>query len=233
MPGGAGAAVVSSSSPVLALLKRDLILGMRHRADAFNPLVFFLIVLTMFPLALGPDAATLQELAPAIVWIALMLASTLSLESMFRSDYEDGSLEQLLLTPASLPFLVLAKITAHWLLSSAPLMVFALLFAGFLYLPQAAMLPLLYTLLLGTPVLSLVGAVAVALTVGLRGGGMLLVLLILPLYLPLLIFTVAAVNNAAKGLSISAELYFIAALLVFSLTLSPALTAFAIRIRMS
>lgn len=217
----------------ISLLRRDLVLGLRHRSELINPLLFFLIVVTMFPMALGPEQEELQKIAAAVIWVAAVLASSLSLDVMFRSDYEDGTLEQILLSPHSTNVLVMAKIIAHWLLSGAPLMVFALLLGIFLYLPAKAIVPMLVTLLLGTPVLSLVGSVAVALTVGLRGGGMLLALLILPLYMPLLIFAVAAVNNAVQGLSIAGELYFLAALLLLALTLTPFATTASLKIRMS
>ena len=224
---------VSLSAVFLCLLKRECLLGLRHRSELLHPLLFFLIVVTMFPLALGPEPEQLREIAVAIIWVAAVLASSLSLDMMFRSDFEDGSLEQILLSAHSANILVAAKILAHWLLSGAPLILFAMSLGVFLYLPEQATLPMLATLLLGTPVLSLVGSVATALTVGLRGGGMLLALLILPLYMPLLIFAVSAVNNAVQGLSIKAELYFLAALLVLAITLSPFATAASLRIRLS
>jgi heme exporter protein B len=217
----------------LSLLRRDLIIGLRHRSELVNSLLFFLIVVTMFPMALGPEQAELQKIAAAVIWIAAVLASSLSLDMMFRSDYEDGTLEQILLSPYSTHLLVMAKVLAHWLLSGVPLMISSLLLSPFLYLSAEAIFPMLATLILGTPVLSLVGSVAVALTVGLRGGGMLLALLILPLYMPLLIFAVAAVNNAVQGLSITGELYFLGALLLLAITLSPFATTASLRIRLS
>ena len=217
----------------ISLLKRELVLGIRHSSELLNPLLFFLIVITMFPLALGPEPGKLREIAVAVIWVAAVLASSLSLDMMFRSDFEDGSLEQLLLSPHPVQALLMAKVFAHWCLSGAPLAICAMTLGLFLYLPAAAMLPLLFTLLLGTPVLSLVGSVVVALTVGLRGGGMLMALLILPLYMPLLIFAVSAVNNAVQGLSIEAELYFLAAILMLALTLCPFATAASLRIRMN
>ena len=223
----------SLTNAFLSLLKRELVLGIRHSSELLNPLLFFLIVITMFPLALGPEAQKLEDIAVAVIWVAAVLASSLSLDMMFRSDYEDGSLEQLLLSPHSIQVLVMAKVLAHWCLSGAPLTLFALSLGLFLYLPSQAVLPLLFTLILGTPVLSLVGSVVVALTVGLRGGGMLMALLILPLYMPLLIFAVSAVNNAVQGLSIEAELYFLAAILMLALTLCPFATAASLRIRMN
>lgn len=216
-----------------AILSRDLKLGFRHMSDLLNPLLFYLIVVTLFPLSLGPERSVLQQNAPAIIWVAAVLATSISLDKMFRSDLEDGSLEQILLSPYPDIILVMAKILAHWLMTGAPLAVFALLLSSvLLYLPIEAYYPLLATLLLGTPILSLVGSVAVALTVGLRGGGMLLVLLILPLYMPVLIFAVSAVNNSMKGLTVAGEYYFLGGMLVLAITLAPFATAFALRIRM-
>ena len=220
------------SQAFTAILLRDLRLGFRHVSDLLNPLLFFLMVVTLFPLSLGPEKAVLQQHAAAIIWVAAVLASSISLDMMFRSDMEDGSMEQILLSPHSDIILVMAKILAHWLMAGAPLVIFALLLSVFLYLPTEAYFPLTMTLLLGTPILSLVGSVAVALTVGLRGGGMLLVLLILPLYMPVLIFAVSAVNNAMKDLSVAGEYYFLGAMLVLALTLAPFATASALRIRM-
>lgn len=216
----------------LTVLLRDLRLGFRHRSELINPLLFFLIVVTLFPLALGPEKITLQQHAPAVIWVAAVLASTVSMDMMFRSDYDDGSLEQLLLSPHSAIIVVMAKIFAHWLLTGAPLTIFALLLSVLLYLPTQALLPLLLSLLLGTPIFSLVGSVGVALTVGLRGGGMLLALLILPLYMPVLIFAIAAVNNALHGMTVWGEFYFLSALLVLALTLAPFATASSLKIRM-
>ena len=221
----------STSAVFLAVLRRDLLIGLRHRSELFNPLVFFFIVVTMFVLALGPYQNTLNQVAPAIIWVAALLASTLSLDMLFHSDLEDGSLEQFLLSPYPLIFTVIAKITSHWLLTAAPLILAALFLGVMVYLPQNAMLPLLVTLLLGTPVLSLVGAVLTALTVGLRGSGILLTLLILPLYIPVLIFSVATVDNAVKGLAITGELYFLGAMLVLAVTLAPFATAASLRVR--
>jgi heme exporter protein B len=217
----------------VAVLKRDLLLAARHRSELANPMVFYLIVATLFPFATGTEPATLRELAPAVIWVAALLASTLSLERMFHSDFEDGSLEQFLLSDQPLTLLVGAKILAHWLLSGIPLVLTALLLALMYRLPVHVLGPLLATLLLGTPILSLLGSVLAALTVGLRGSGVLLALLILPLCIPMLIFAVSAVNNAARGLSISAELYFLAALLVLSLTIMPAAAAGALRVRLA
>lgn len=223
---------MSASKAFTTILMRDLKLGFRHMSDLLNPLLFFLIVVTLFPLSLGPQKSVLEQHASAIIWVAAVLAASISLDKMFRSDMEDGSLEQILLSPYPDIILVMAKILAHWLMTGAPLTIFALLLGNMLFLPADAYLPLLITLMLGTPILSMVGSVAVALTVGLRGGGMLLVLLILPLYMPVLIFAVSAVNNSIRGLSVAGEYYFLGGMLVLALTLAPFATASALKIRM-
>jgi len=216
-----------------ALLKRDLILANRHRAELANPLLFFIIVISLFPLGISPESKILQAIAPGIIWVAALLAAMLSLDSLFRSDFEDGSLEQLVLTAHSLPLLVLAKILAHWLVTGLPLLLIAPLLSVLLFLPNEAMLTLIGTLILGTPILSLIGAIGVALTVGLRRGSVLLSLLVLPLYIPVLIFAAGAVNEAAKGFPVAGQLYFLAALLSLALTLSPFAIAAALRISLS
>ncbi len=224
---------ISGLRAFTALLQRDLVLGLRNQSDLINPLLFFIIVVTLFPLTVGPEQSTLQKLAPGIVWVAAVLASSLSLDGIFRSDYEDGSLEQLLLSPQPKILLIMAKISAHWLLSGAPLIVFVLFSGVLLYLPDAATWTLLVTLLLGTPVLSLVGAIAAALTVGLRSSGLLQALLILPLFMPLLIFAVSAVSNVSRGLSVTGEYYFLGALLTLALTLAPFAVLASLKVRMA
>lgn len=224
--------IKSTSNAFIAVLQRDLTLGMRHRAELVNPLLFYFIVVMMFPLAIGPNQEMLQRIAPGVIWVAALLASTLALDLMFRSDFEDGTLEQILLSHHPVILLVIAKITAHWLLTGAPIIVAGIFLGIILHLQETAFIPLLLTLLLGTPILSLVGSAATALTIGLRSSGMLLALLILPLYVPVLIFAVAAVNNAAQGLSIQGELYFLSAILILSVTLAPFATAASIRIRL-
>jgi heme exporter protein B len=193
-------------------------------------LVFFVLVVTLVPLAVGADVALLQSIGPGTIWLGALLASLLAQESLFRSDFEDGSLEQLLLSPYPLPLLVLAKISAHWIVTSVPLIVVAPLLGVLLRLPAGGTGALLLTLLLGTPVLSLIGAIGVALTVGLQKGGVMLSLLILPLYVPVLIVATLAVDAALGGLPISAHLYFLGALLVGALTLAPLAGAAALRI---
>ncbi len=214
------------------ILQRDLIIAFRNRYELVNPLIFFIMVIVLFPLAIGSDNALLSQLMAGIIWVTALLASTLSLDTIFRSDFEDGSIEQLTLANYPLTLLVSAKILAHWLVTGLPLIIVALFVGYFLSLSTETLYALFITLLLGTPILSLIGSIAVALSIGLRGG-MLLSLLILPLYMPVLIFSMLAVNNATAGLAIDAEIYFLSGLLVLALTLSPIATAASLRIRLS
>ena len=223
----------SLTSAFALLLKRDLTLAVRHRAEMINPLLFFILVTSLFPLGIGADPRLLQAVGPGVIWVAALLAALLSLEGIFRSDFEDGTLEQLLLSSHPVSVLVLAKVLAHWLITGLPLLLVSPLLGVLLGLPAAAIQILLLTLVLGTPVLSLLGAVGVALTVGLRKGGMILSLLVLPLYVPLLIFAANAVDTAAAGLPVTAHLSLISALLVLALSLSPLATAAALRISLS
>ena len=225
--------MASDLSAFYILLKRDLTLAYRHRAELANPLLFFIIVVSLFPLGISPESKTLQGIAPGVIWVAALLAAMLSLDSLFRSDFEDGSLEQIALSAHSLPLLVLGKVFAHWLVTGLPLIVLAPFLGILLFLPDTAMLTLIATLALGTPILSLVGAIGVALTVGLRRGGVLLFLLVLPLYIPVLIFAAGAVNEAARGFPVAGQLYFLGALLSLSLTLAPFAVAAALRISLS
>lgn len=224
---------ISLAGAFYCLLKRDLTLAMRHRAEAVNPLLFFILVITLFPLGMGARPQLLQTMAPGIIWVAALLATLLSLESIFRSDFDDGSLEQLILSAQPLSILVLAKVSAHWLVTGLPLIVVAPLLAILLGMPQSAMGTLLMTLLLGTPALSLIGAIGVALTVGLRRGGIILSLLVIPLYVPVLIFASNAVEMAATGLPVTAQLSMLLAILTLAFTLAPLPTAAALRISLS
>ncbi|MBL1140857.1 MAG: heme exporter protein CcmB [Proteobacteria bacterium] len=214
------------------ILQRDLTLVFRNKAEFINPLMFFVIVIILFPLAFGSDATLLKQLTSGIIWVTALLATVLSLETIFRTDFEDGSIEQLILARYPLTLMVSAKVTAHWIIFGLPLIFIAVLTGFILSLSSQTMFALFFTLLLSTPVLSLIGAITVALTIGLRGG-MLLSLLILPLYMPVLIFSMLAVQNATAGQSISAEIYFLAGILVLALTLAPITTAAALRIRLS
>lgn len=208
-------------------------LTIRSPSQWINPLVFFVLVVALFPLGLEPSPATLLQIGPGVIWVAALLATLLSLDAVFRSDYQDGSLEQLALSHHPLPLLCLAKMLAHWLTTGLPLVLAAPLLAQLMQLPPSALPVLVLGLLLGTPVLSLVGSIGVSLTVALPRGGMLLALLILPLYTPVLIFASRAVNQAAAGLPYAANLYLLGALLVVSLVLAPLAVAAGLRISLS
>ncbi|CAK0739993.1 cytochrome c maturation protein B [Gammaproteobacteria bacterium] len=211
-------------------LSRDLLLATRRRGELVNPLVFFVIVTTLFPLGLGPEVNLLSRAAPGILWVAALLATMLSLESMFHPDYEDGTLEQFLLSSHPLVALVIAKVLAHWLVTGLPLVVLAPFLGVLLHLPSSASGTLALALVLGTPILSFVGAIGAALTVGLRRGGVLLSLLVLPLYIPVLIFGAGAVDNASGGLPVTAHFYLLGALLVLAGSLAPWAIAASLRI---
>ena len=225
-PGSTGAACA-------ALLRRDLTLTWRRRGDALNPLLFAIIVVALFPLALGPDADLLARIAAGAIFVAVLLASLLSLDSLFRSDLEDGSLEQLVLSPHPLALLLACKIAIHWLTTALPLILIAPLLAQLLHLPDPVLPVLLVALALATPLLSLIGAVCVALTVGMRRSGMLLTLLVLPLIVPVLIFGAGACNAAQSGLAFTAPLLWLGAWLALALVLAPLAAAAALKISLS
>ncbi|MEO7728726.1 MAG: heme exporter protein CcmB [Burkholderiales bacterium] len=212
------------------LLKRDLLLAFRRRADLLTLLIFFAIVASLFPLGVGSDAALLRVIGPGVLWVAALLASMLGLVRLFAADYVDGTLEQLVLTPHTLTLLVLGKISAHWLATGLPLVIIAPLLGLQFGLDADALTVLLASLLLGTPTLSLIGAVGAALTLGIRGGGALLSLLVLPLYVPVLIFGAGAVEASAAGLGAAAHLSVLGALLLTALVFAPWATAVSVRI---
>ncbi len=212
------------------IVKRDLMIAFRHRDDIINPLLFFVIVVSLFPLGVGPESTTLSRIAPGIIWVAALLATLLSLDRLFKSDYADGSLEQMLLSPHPVFILVIAKIFAHWLLTGLPLILMAPLLAVLLHLHESSYGALMLTLLLGTPVLSLLGAIGVALTVGIKKGGVLLSLLVLPLYIPVLIFATSAIDSAAMNLPYNGQLAIIAAIFFASLTLAPFAVSAALKV---
>ena len=215
---------------VWATLKRDLVLLLRRRSEVLNPLVFFAIVITLFPIGISPDPALLAAIAPGLLWVAALLAALLSLDSLFRSDYDDGSLEQLLLTPQPLAMLVLAKVAVHWLLTGLPLALMAPLLGVMLALPAGSYAVLAVSLALGSASLSLIGAIGAALTVGLSRGGVLLSLLVLPLFIPVLIFGAGAVQAAILGDGALAHLAILGALLALALSLAPLAIAASLRI---
>jgi len=215
------------------VLKRDLTLAYRRRQDLVNPMIFFVIVVSLFPLGVSPEKTFLQEAGAGVVWVAALLATLLSLDSLFRSDYDDGSLEQLILTPQPLFLIVLAKILSHWLVTGVPLLILSPVLGVMMHLEFETIKVLMLTLLLGTPVLSLIGAIGAALTVGLKSGGVLISLLILPLYIPILIFGTGTVQAASNMLPIDGYIALMGAIFALSLTLSPIAAAAALRISLS
>ena len=214
------------------MVARDLKLAWRRRADVFSTLFFFVIVVSLFPLGIGPETQLLRSIAPGVVWVAALLASMLSLGRVFANDYQDGTLVQLLLTPQPLYLVVLAKILAQWIVSEVPLILIAPLLGMQFHLPSQTLIVLVVTLLIGTPVLSLIGSIGAALTLGLRGGNVLVALLILPLYIPVLIFGAGAVDATLIDGDVAANIYLLIALLVISLVFAPWATSAALRISM-
>lgn len=214
------------------IIRRDLLLAYRRRSDVLTTLFFFVIVVSLFPLGVGPEMKTLRLIAPGVVWVAALLASMLSLNRLFAADYQDGTLEQMLLAPQPLALIVLGKIVAHWLVSGLPLALMAPVLGMQFDLPPEALAILFFALLLGTPILSLIGAIGAALTLGLRGGGVLLSLLVLPLYIPALIFGAGAVEAYIAGVSPEGHLSLLGALLILTGLTAPWVTAVALRIAM-
>lgn len=216
-----------------ALVRRDLTLVWRRRGDAANPILFALIVVALFPLVIGPEPEQLRRIAAGVVFVAVLLAGLLALDTLFRGDHEDGSLEQLVLSPHPLSLLLACKIAVHWLTTALPLILVAPLLGELMHVDEALRWLLPATLLLATPLLSLIGAVCVALTVGMHRSGMLLALLVLPLYVPVLIFGAGACNAAQAGLPFLAPLLWLGAALVLALVLAPLACAAALRISLS
>lgn len=216
-------------SPFLALLGRDLRLSLRQGADAMLVLAFFVLAVLLFPFGVGPSPATLSAIAAGIVWATALLAALLSLDRLFLADFEDGSLDQIALSPLPLEFAVVAKALAHWLTTGLPLTLLSPLLALMLHLPAEGLPALVATLALGTPVMSLVGGIGAALTLGARRGAALLPLLVLPLYIPVLIFGAAAVEAAVAGLDLLPRLGFLAGFLFAALALGPWASAAALR----
>ena len=218
-------------SPMLrAVLRRELSIAMKQKGEVFTPLVFFVIVASLFPLGVGPEAALLLRMAPGVLWVGALLAAMLSLPRMFAADHTDGTLEQLLLCAVPLPLVALAKVLAHFLLTGVPLVVISPLLAVQFGLDGRSMGILMLSLLLGTPTLSLIGGVGAALTLGVRGAGVLLSLLVLPLYIPVLIFGAGAVEADMAGLGIGAHLSLLGALMLASAVFAPIAIAASLRI---
>lgn len=215
---------------MLAILRREISLALRQKGEVLTPLMFFVVIASLFPLGVGPESALLLRMAPGVLWVSALLAAMLSLQRMFASDYADGSLEQMALSSTPLTLVVVAKALSHFLLSGLPLVLMAPVLGLQFGLDGSSLGILMLTLLLGTPTLSLVGSIGAALTLGVRGAGVLLSLLILPLYIPVLIFGAGAVEAYSSGLGFSGHLSLLAALLVLSLFFAPFATTAALKI---
>lgn len=215
---------------LLAVIRRDLLLAMRRKTEVLTALLFFVIVASLFPLGIGPEPDLLRKIAPGVLWVAALLATMLGLQRMFAADHADGTLEQMLLSPTPLALLVGGKNVAHWLVCGLPLVLLAPLLGLQFDLDAGGLAVLTLGLLLGTPVLSLVGSIGAALTLGVRGGGVLLSLLVLPLYVPALIFGAGAVQAHVSGMGAGGHLSLLAALLVLALFFAPWATTAALRI---
>lgn len=213
----------------LAVVRRDLKLALRQKSDVLNTVFFFIVVVTLVPLGIGPDQQLLRMIAPGVVWVAALLAALLSLPRLFANDYADGTLEQMLLSGEPLTVIVIAKVFAHWLTTGIPLTLISGLFALMFDLQADVALVMMSSLFIGTPVLSLVGSVGAALTLGLRGGSVLTSLLVLPLYIPVLIFGAGAAEAVAVGINSAAYFFIVGALTLFSLVVMPVATSTALR----
>lgn len=220
-------------SLVVATLKRDLLLAARNPGEWLNPLMFFLMVAALFPMAVDPDPKFLSKIAGGVIWVAALLSTLLSLDALYKADVDDGTLEQWLASGESLYALALVKALVHWCISGLPLTLMAPVLGLMLALPEDAYGALLLSLAVGTPVLSLLGAVGAALTAGVRSGGLLLSLLILPLYVPVLIFAASAVYHAGIGMAYNGQIGFLGALLALSACLTPFASAAALKINLS
>lgn len=212
------------------VIRRDLLLAMRRKSEMLTALFFFIIVVSLFPLGIGPEPVLLKKVAPGVLWVAALLSTMLSLNRMFAADHADGTLEQLVLSPTPLGLLVAGKIVAHWLTSGLPLVLLAPVLGLQFGLAADALGVLVVALLLGTPLLSLIGAIGAALTLGVRGGGVLLSLLVLPLYVPALIFGAGAVETYIAGVDAGGHLSLLAALLALAVFFAPWATTAALRI---
>ncbi len=216
-----------------ATLTKEWMIGFRNRGDIANPLIFFLSVIVFVPLGISPDSGVLSELAPGMIWIVALLACLLSLDRLFQADFDDGSLVQAMLSGQSMYMLVIAKVLVHWLITGLPLTLLSPLLGMMMALPETGYFALLVSLLLGTATLSLIGAIGAALTVALRRGGLLLSLIIMPLYIPVLVFGAGAVNNAVQGLSYTAQLAMLGGFVLLSLVLAPLAAAGALRVSLN
>jgi len=213
-----------------AIVRRDLLMVMRRKSEVLTALFFFVIVSSLFPLGIGPEPALLRKIAPGVLWVGALLATMLGLQRMFAADHADGTLEQMAISPTPLVWLVVGKVAAHWLVSGLPLVLMAPVLGIQFDLDSGALGVLMLALLLGTPLLSLIGAIGAALTLGVRGGGVLLSLLVLPLYVPALIFGAGAVESHISGLGAGGHLSLLAALLIMAALFAPWAATAALRI---
>lgn len=214
----------------VSMLRRDLLLALRRKSDVLTALFFFVIVCSLFPLGIGPESALLRKIAPGILWVAALLATMLGLQRLFASDHADGTLEQMVLSPTPLVLLVAGQVAAHWVVCGLPLVLLAPVLGVQFDLDAGALQVLMLALLLGTPTLSLIGAIGAALTLGVRGGGVLLSLLVLPLYVPTLIFGAGAVQAHVSGLGAGGHLSLLVAMLLVALLFAPWATAAALKV---
>ncbi|MXZ81711.1 MAG: heme exporter protein CcmB [Gammaproteobacteria bacterium] len=218
---------------LITIIKRDLKSVCRNPSAAVQPIGFFVIVTSLFPLAVTPGPELLRTMAPGIIWISALLATLLALDTLFKEDFTDGTMDQILITSESLYTVAVARILSHWLISGLPLIAISLIIAMMLHLPWHAADALIVSLFLGTPVLSMVGSIGAALTVGLRYSGVLLTLIIMPLYIPVLIFGSGCISADLAGLGWTAQAYLLGAMLILSITLAPLATAAALRIHLN
>jgi len=216
-----------------SVYKKDVLLAFRQRSEIINPLLFFLIVISLFPLGIGPEPQLLARMAPGIIWVAALLSTMLGLDKIFRDDYQDGSLEQLLMSPYPTSLIVVAKIAAHWTITGLPLVLMSPMFGLLLNMDSNSMQAAVVTLLIGTPLLSLIGAIGAGLTVGLQKGGILLSLLVLPLYIPVLIFATSAIDTSAMSLDYTAQLAILGAMLAVGLVMAPFAVSSALKVSVS
>jgi heme exporter protein B len=219
-----------SAQAFMAVLRRDLMLAMRRKSEVLTAVFFFVVVAALFPLGIGPELNTLRLVAPGVLWVGALLSSMLALQRLFEADYRDGTLEQMALSPASMPLLVSAKLLAHWLVSGVPLVLLVPILGLQFDMSSESLLTLMLTLLLGTPILSLIGGIGAALTLGVRGGGVLLSLLVLPLFIPVLVFGAGAVQAQASGLGAQAHFSILMAMLLPAAFFSPLACSAALRI---
>ena len=222
--------MVSMRKAILAVAKRDFSIAFRQRAELMQPLIFFLMVVTLFPLAIGPSPQTLQLVSGAIIWVAAILSLLMGLERLFRDDFADGSLEQLIISPVPLYLIVLVKVVNHWLVHIVPLLILSPLLALFLNMSMSMYIALIITLVVGTPTISLIGAIGVALTVGLQRSGVLLALLLIPLFIPLLIFATSTIDSAAMNLPFSFQIGIMSSMFLLSLAVAPAVIAYSLKV---